>query len=205
MTRYTLEAETWGPVLEGIEAHGKRPRALATRAGAVMESRARLRFKNESRKPSEWKERAVPNKAGIFRDFEDGSPAPKASRTRAAPVLVDTGRLQGSIKGRATSDTEAECGSNVPYAQKQHAGADGEVIGTITEEFQAWLLPWLDKQGPDIQDALGWMIDRRNIGTRVTIDIPARPIVVMDDMMRDGIARAVGARVLDPSSGGGEA
>lgn len=147
------------------------------RIGALMVSESQSAFRDQKFGSTAWKPRRVPNVFGILQDFADGRREPPARRFEARPVLMDTGRLRQSIAWRLMASGDVvEVGSNLPYAATHHRGGEIE-SATITQQMQSAIWAWLKSGGRDHKRRLGWLLNRKFTGKKLTGKVSARPIV----------------------------
>ena len=178
--------------LERVRRLARNPDPMLKAIGAYLVAKAGDAFEQRGRPQGSWQPRAVPNIAGVIRDFHDGLSEPKPERFRGEPLLQDTGDLKRSIASKVEGNAIV-VGSNLDYAPKHQFGEDGVPTDVITEEFQRWLEEWMMKQerrirsqfGSEAGDLvrqnltqdLGWLSSPFLTGEPLEIDIPARPFL----------------------------
>lgn len=138
-----------------------------------------------------WRERSVPNLAGIVQDLKGGG-QPKARRFQPRPALHDTGLLKKSITYRIAAQNAVEAGSALPYAGLHHKGGVSEAL--VPKELRVPLQDWFlsTKANGKPLGRIAWLI-RALVKGDVTlrIAVPARPIVGLDDETRRDLLRII--------------
>ena len=211
----------WGEKVGSLASNAQTPKAILWATAAILTAGARLSFVEEGRDPEgKWPKRAVPNIAGIFADFSRGRPAPLERRFETGQTLVDTGDLLKSVQDPEEAEVDLNTNevivrSKLTYAAKQQKGADDELVGVITEDFQKWLLKFVMKDvrairqgfGSEAADvafaafekSMGFLLNPNMIGTEIRIDIPARPFLEITPQDIQEISDMLGVRIIrDP-------
>lgn len=149
------------------------PRPLLELIGQIVVSASRDAFRAQRLGKSEWRERHVPNLAGIVSDLLAGR-TPHEDRFTARPAGIDTGRLRDSVAARVEPGPEGpqlEVGSTLEYAQLIHGG------GTTTQPVTSAVVRGARKIQEKRPDLKPGALDRiLTLGELVT-EVPARPIV----------------------------
>lgn len=173
MTRVTLKK---GAKIEGLEKRVENPEPMLKQIGAMMVAESQQAFREQAFGGKAWRARGPINVFGIIADFAEGRRSPPDRRFQTRPALVDKGRLAASIAFRLVSQDTVEVGSSLPYAQAHQAGEEVE-SETITEKVQDRLWDWLQSQGKDRKRALGWLLNAKFRGKRITTQVPKREFV----------------------------
>lgn len=170
------------------------PRSLLMQIGMLTVEASNRAFILQRLGNAKWQARMNPNVPGIISDFTLGRPAPLPRRFHSRNTLRDTGALMRSVTYRLVSSKIVEVGSNLPYAKALHSGGESETE-EITKQVRFRLWQWLKKQGKEMKEALGWLLNKKYIGTRLTINHPPRPIVGLTTDLRKTIKEAIGVTV----------
>lgn len=149
--------------------------------GSFLLSEAQTAFRRGGwRGGTRWPMRGVPNVAGIVRDLERGGTTLKNRRMQRQPVLMDTGRLRGSISMRIDTERQSvEVGTNVPYARTHQRGGQSILPGAseahpqIRKNLSTMLRKLSGDRKDELRKALGWLFNVDNF----TVRVPKRPIV----------------------------
>jgi phage gpG-like protein len=184
-----------GAKVERIEKRLDRPEAALRVVGQVLVAESTGAFRKQAFGRDKWEQRAPVNVFGILADLAKGG-APKDRRFRRRPALKDTGRLLGSIASRLVGSHVVEVGTNVPYGQVHQTGGTVE-SEKITQDIQKRLWDWLQKDGKRRRKDLGWLLNRKFRGKRLTTEVPARPFVGITDSARQGIRKTIGVEIME--------
>lgn len=184
-----------GAKLRRIAASLRDPSPALKQIGAMMVAESQEAFRAQSFGGVAWPGRAVPNVYGILADFDAGRKKPPERRFEARPALRDTGRLAASIAFRVIGDV-VEVGTNLEYAGVHQHGGEVE-SAPITAKLQKSLWSWLKRQSKERKQQLGWLLNRKWIGTRLKGTVPARPFVGLTDQTRSDVLRTIGVRLLE--------
>lgn len=193
MTRAAFEP---GAKIERLGQNLGRPTAALKQIGALMVAESQQAFRDQRLGKHEWPARSVPNVMGIIADFASGKRAPPARRFEDRPALRDTGRLAASIAFRLVGADSVEVGSSLPYADTHQRGGRSE-SATITEQVQRLLGRWLGSQGAEMRQRLGWLMNEKFRGTKLTADVPKRPFVGVTDDTIKAVQLVVGAKIME--------
>lgn len=196
-TRLGFVMETFGGQIGGAGAAARSPiDPLLKATGLYMVGQVQRAFTDQRRGRVAWRERSVPNLAGIVRDLDEGGEI-KSRRWDARPAVIDTGLLRGSIWFRRLTDGTVgiEVGTTVPYARKQQEGGPTTIeIGARAQERIKALLAAIERTGKGkareiraagggkvkgqrgLADALRFLRGRDSFELR----IPARPYVTVE-------------------------
>jgi phage gpG-like protein len=184
-----------GAKVERIEKRLDRPEAALRMIGAVLTSESVGAFTKQSFDGKRWEPRGPVNVFGALADLAKGE-LPKDRRFQRRPVLKDTGDLQGSISPRLVGSHVVEVGTNLHYAQVHQTGGPVE-SEKITQDIQKRLWDWLQKDGKRRRKDLGWLLNRKFRGKRLTTEVPARPFVGITDSARKGIRKTIGVEIME--------
>jgi len=170
------------------------PAAALKQIGALMVAESQAAFKLQRFGRTAWAPRARVNVFGILADMKKGSTPPNR-RFQRRPALRDTGRLAASIAFSVSGKT-VTVGSNLPYAAAHHLGEEVE-SEEITEEIQTKLWEWLKGESAQRRRQLGWLLNQKFRGTRLTMQLPKRPIVGITKQTIDDVREAVGVEIFE--------
>lgn len=178
------------------EANLANPSAALKQIGVLMVAESRRAFTEQRFGAKPWQPRAPVNIFGIIADFHQGKKAPPNRRFERRPALRDTGRLAGSIAFRLIGTSVVEVGSNLPYAGAHHTGGEVE-SQPITQKVRAALWKWLRNKGPELKRRLGWLLNKKFIDQRLTMEVPKRPLVGITRQTRAYVREAVGVKIME--------
>ena len=160
--------------------------AALNEIGLFMVSEAQQAFRRGGwRGGKKWKRRRVPNIAGIIRDMEKGGTTLKKRRMQPSPVLIDSGRLRGSIAMRVRlQEGSVIVGTNVRYAQDHQRGRKVILPGASLAHRDirtnlAKLLRSEKTTRPELREQLGWLFNVDNW----TLKLPKRPIMEVNPVI----------------------
>jgi len=170
------------------------PSVVLKQIGAVMVAESQDAFQQQAFGNKPWAPRGKVNTFGVLADLAKGSTPPNR-RFQTRPALIDTGRLRASIAFRVSSST-VTVGSNLPYASAHHTGEEVE-SEEITQEMQDLLWDWLQGGGSDHKSELGWLLNKRLTGTRLTMRLPERPIVGITAQTFADVREIVGVEIFE--------
>lgn len=186
-----------GAKIEAIERAMVDRSSALKQIGALMVAESQTAFRDQKLGDTAWKERRAPNVFGLLRDFADGKREPPARRFERRPVLMDTGRLRQSIAWRIMASGDVvEVGTNLPYAAAQHRGGTVE-SATITKQMQSAIWSWLKGKGKDHKRTLGWLLNRKFTGKKLSQTLPARPIVGITQETVEAVREIVGVSIAE--------
>lgn len=192
MTRATFRK---GAKLERMEGKAANPSGALKQVGAIIAAESRKSFREQRHGRDAWEQRSVPNVYGIVADFAKGS-TPPARRFESRPALRDTGALSRSIAFRVTGGRSVVIGSNLPYAGTHQYGGTTE-SETITATVQKALWKWLKPKDKGMKAQLGFLLNKKFRGERLSGEVPARPFVGITDTARADIREVVGSEILE--------
>lgn len=187
--RQGQKIERWGRNLD-------KPTAALKQIGALMTAESQRAFKAQRFGRTSWAPRGKVNTFGIIADFHAGKRAPPKRRFQTRPALRDTGRLAASIASRIIGTDTVEVGSNLPYAGVHHTGGTVE-SKTITAQVQRLLWAWLKTQGSALKRKLGFLLNKKFRGKKLTTEVPKRPIVGLTRRTMKDIEEVVGVKVFE--------
>lgn len=189
--------------LEHLRARLANPTPALHAVGLLLVGRAQRTFAEQRAGGQEWPERGVPNRIGILMDLKAGKNPPER-RWDARPAGVDTGRLKGSISYRVEAN-KVVVGSRVAYASDVQLGGPRtiEVSGELRRALAAWLrklsnassrarkanYPAKEARSQAARAAFGPLFHRGVL----TVDVPPRPFLEIDDEGRNQIRSVVEA------------
>lgn len=171
----------------------RQPELLLKRIGVLLVAQAKRAFVLQRFGAILWPER-YPNQtggklnvAGAVSDLANG-PTIKARRWDARPAGRDTGELMRRLTYRVIGD-RLEVGSDVPYAQKFHAG--GESVLPITQAVRANLAIWLRRHRKRVRKAarLAGTLGPRGGTPRTFEDRVLGPLFARDVLITSSPAR----------------
>lgn len=148
-------------------------------------------FRNQQfgKKGSLYKERAVPNKAGIWQDIEDGK-FPSSGRLDSGPVLRDTGELLKSMTFRIQGET-VFIGTNKSYAKRLQEG--GTIVKVKTaSDFDDRIDSFIQRYHGQMNEEEIHKVNQLKSLSQLSVTVPARKFIgytterlneVFDDFM----------------------
>jgi len=183
--RYPYEP---GQVFRTLQAYVKDPRPALVGIGAYLLSRSQKAFREQRYGKKPWPSRAVPNMMGVVRYLREKGPIPPTRYLDPTPALVDTGQLKMSLAMRVTAKNQVQVGSVLPYASLMNFG--GQSTQEVTPLVKSRLANLLSRQPwASYYSALSW-ITNPNV-SQVSVKVPARPFVGMDDDAKKNIINIV--------------
>lgn len=177
---------------------GKRledPQTALKVIGALMVSESQGAFRAQSFGGKEWKDRAPINVFGLLADFRVGRQAPLPRRFERRPALRDTGRLAASIAA-VVEGNSVVVGTNLPYGSVHNFGGPVESV-EITKDIRSRLWAWLRQQTRELKRSLGWLLNRKLVGTKLKGTVPQRQFVGVTPQTRIAIRKAIGREVFE--------
>lgn len=192
-----------GDKIRRIEENLRNPRAALTQIGAIVLAEAQDAFKQQAWNGKAWKPRKVPNVFGIISDFYEGKTEPPARRFVDRPALRDTNRLASTLSWAVKNETTVEIGSNLPYASAHQFGKQVE-SKPITADVQSRLYEWLKKKGAQWKSKLGFLLNKKYRGQKLTTTVPKRQFVGLTKQTREDIYETIGVKIYEVKNGGGQ-
>lgn len=191
MTRATFDV---GAKMRRWKEACANPRPALKQIGALMVAESQRAFREQKHGADAWDARAAVNVYGIIADFAQGRSKPPQRRFERRPALSDTGRLRRSIAYRTASQRSVIVGSNLPYAATHQYGGriESEVI---TPSLRRALWKWLKKQDAGLKRQLGWLLNKKFQGERLSGEVEARPFVGVTRRTKRDILETVGVVV----------
>jgi phage gpG-like protein len=185
-----------GEKVRRIEKHLDRPKAALKQIGAMLVAESQQAFQRQRLTKKRWDARAPINVFGIISDFAMGRKKPPARRFDRRPALVDTGRLRSSIAFKVVGSKAVDVGTNLPYASAHQYGkrVDSEII---TKDVQELLWKWLRGQGKQYKKDLGWLLNKKYTGTKLSMMVPKRPFVGVTARTRRDVKKAIGVHIME--------
>jgi phage gpG-like protein len=185
-----------GAKIRRIERALEKPEAALKQIGAMMVAESQQSFRDQTFGTQSWDPRAVPNTFGIISDFYNGRKEPPKRRFEPRPALKDTGRLAASIAFQLVGTDAVEVGTNLPYAAAHH---NGEVVQSepITQRVVDGLNKWLKGKGAKWKNDLGFLLNKKFLGTTLETQLPERPMVGITAQTIDDIVDAVGVLIAE--------
>jgi phage gpG-like protein len=185
-----------GDKVRRIERNLGGPKDALKQIGAMMVAESQQAFRRQRLTKKRWPARARINVFGIISDFAMGRKKPPGRRFDRRPALVDTGRLRASIAFRAVGSKIVEVGTNLPYAAAHQKGGEVE-SEQITEDVQKALYSWLRGAGKQHKKKLGWLLNKKFRGTRLSMRVPQRKFVGVTDRTRRDVKKIVGVYIME--------
>ncbi len=185
-----------GAKIERWERKLENPTDALKQIGALMVAESQRAFKLQRFGREKWKERSTPNVFGIIADFHAGKKKPPARRFESRPALRDTGALARSIAFKLAGAKVVEVGSVLPYAGTLHHGGEVE-SKPITETVQTALWKWLKGPGKEHKSTLGWLLNKKFTGQKLTTTVPKRPIVGITKQTIADVREAVRVKIME--------
>lgn len=186
-----------GKKIERLAEVTRAPTALQMQVGTMLVAQAQEAFREQRSSEGRWRERAPINVFGIIADFSlAGRSSPPARRFETRPALVDTGALRRSIAWQGRGTNVVEVGSNLPYASLHQFGGVSE-SEKITESVQEKLHKWLRKQSKELRDALGWLLNKKYTGTKLRMQVEARPFVEISPQTIKDVKQTIGITIAE--------
>lgn len=177
-----------------VSASLRDPTVALKQIGAVLTAESQDSFRQQKHGSKKWNERAPVNVFGILADFAAGKEPPKRRFDRR-PALMDTGRLASSISWHVIGDV-VEVGTTVEYAAKHHYGGEVESV-KITETMQQAIAKWLKKTKKARAAGLGWLLNRKFTGKKLTQKVPARPFVGLTKESAADVRQIIGQHIME--------
>ena len=185
-----------GAKVKRWERNLDKPTKALKQIGALMVAESQRAFKAQTFDGKAWPPRSDVNVFGIIADFHAGKRAPPQRRFQTRPALRDTGRLAASITFNVIGNRAVEVGTNLPYAEVHQTGGEVESM-PITERVQKSLWAWLKDKGPELKSRLGWLLNKKFRGTKLTMEVPARPFVGITKQLRKDVKQIIGVHILE--------
>jgi len=174
-----------------------KPESCLKAIGLLMVEESQEAFSQQRFGKRKWRERSVPNVFGIIADFSQvGTTKPPKRRFDKTPALEDKGDLLKSLSFWVTADDTVEVGSRLKYAGKHHRGEKTE-SEVITALVQKKLWTWLKGEPKQLRRKLGWLLNAKFTGKRLTMQLPERPITGITQYTRDGIKYTIGVDIFE--------
>lgn len=192
MPRVTFEE---GAKLKRIRAALENPTKALTQIGVLMVAESQQAFKEQKLGDKAWDQRAPVNVFGVIADFHQGKRKPASRRFDRRPALVDTGRMRKSIAFQVHGKT-VDVGTNLDYAKVHQTGGEVE-SKPVTESVRKLLGAWLKKQGVEMKRRLGWLLNKKFAGEKITGKVPARPFVGITKKTRKAVDKVVGVSIME--------
>jgi phage gpG-like protein len=185
-----------GEKLERIERKLLSPTTALRQIGVMMVAESQRAFKDQKFGDRQWDERAPINVFGIISDFAQGKSEPPQRRFEKRPAMRDTGRLAASIAWALSGTDAVEVGTTLAYAGPLHRGGKVE-SEKITEDLQRAMWKWLRKKSKAIKSKLGWLLNKKFRGQRLTQTVPARPIIGVTKKTREAVRHAIQVLIME--------
>ena len=172
------------------------PSAALKQIGALMVAESQQAFRNQGFGGRKWRDRAPINTFGIIADFAAGKSSPPNRRFQPRPVLRDTGRLAKSISFRIIDAKTVEVGTNVEYADVHNLGGEVE-SEVISEDVQKALWRWLKGRGKAFKRDLGWLLNKKFRGEKLTAEVPKRQFLGITQRTIRDVKKIVGVKIME--------
>lgn len=181
-----------GGMFELIQKRVANPQKMLSEIGASLTKSSQKRFREQAFDGKTWAPRAVPNIPGILNDLRAGK-NPPARRFEPRPVVLDTGKLRGSINFRLVGRTAVEVGTTKSYASAQQYGERQsiEITPTLKDKVREFL-----RRRPQWGNAMGFLLGVKV--RRYTFEIQERQFIGVDKADRAKILKVVVSHLSKP-------